>query len=81
MPTVPPGNGPAAGDRPIVGTAMLSESEPVTWVNGPVPSELSVTVAAKVKLPLAAGVPLTEQSGLICVPAGSAPEAGVGAQL
>ena len=64
-----------------VGAAMLSVSEPVGWVKGPVPSELSVTLAVKVKLPLAAGVPVTVQSPLSCVPRGSAPDARVVEQL
>ena len=81
MPTVAPGSAPAAGDRVTVGAAMFSVSEPVAWVKGPVPSELSVTLAVKVKLPLAAGVPVTVQSGLSCVPSGSAPEASRVEQL
>ena len=81
MPTVAPGSAPAAGDRVTVGAAMLSVSEPVGWVKGPVPSELSVTLAVKVKLPLAAGVPVTVQSPLSCVPRGSAPDARVVEQL
>ena len=81
MPTVPAGSVPAAGDRPMTGAAMLSVSEPVAWVKGPVPTELSVTLVVKVKLPLAAGVPLMVQSLLSCVPAGSAPEASVVEQV
>jgi hypothetical protein len=40
-----------------------------------------VTSTVKLKVPLAVGVPLIVQSALSWVPAGSAPEAGVVAQL
>ena len=81
MPAVAPGRAPADGDRVSVGAAMVRLSVPLVPVNGPVPTELSVTLAVKVKVPLAVGVPVMVQSAFSEAPAGNAPVTGVGLQL